>query len=169
MQKYDRDCFNVNFSPIGVINYHIQRLNNSYNEVLGDFQVQDWMSNWLITDKTFRTTAGINLGNSKIEFGEGKTNYEGFSSGDTHYARINIESIIVTETKKTGLSILKTNPRSSLDVAGAVQISDDTATASATKEGAIRYRKDSNNSYVEACMQTGVSTYAWIIIKQNNW
>lgn len=35
--------------------------------------------------------------------------------------------------------------------------------------GTIRYRTDSNNSYVEMCMQTGASTYSWIVINQNTW
>jgi hypothetical protein len=62
-----------------------------------------------------------------------------------------------------------TTPKSKLQVAGAIQIADDTAAASADKEGAIRYRKDANNSYIEMCMQTGAATYEWKIIYQNNW
>ena len=50
-----------------------------------------------------------------------------------------------------------------------VQLSDNTATASVFFEGCKRYRKDSNNSYEETCMQTGASTYAWVVIKQITW
>ncbi|MEE4256891.1 MAG: hypothetical protein V2I47_07625 [Bacteroidales bacterium] len=61
------------------------------------------------------------------------------------------------------------NPNSKLHVDGGVQIADDSDAASADKAGTIRYRTDSNNSYVEMCMQTGASTYSWIVINQNTW
>jgi hypothetical protein len=60
-------------------------------------------------------------------------------------------------------------PQSKLQVNGAVQVADDTSAAGPSREGAIRYRKNANNSYCEMCMQTGASTYAWVVIKQNTW
>ena len=48
-------------------------------------------------------------------------------------------------------------------------MADDTDTASADKVGTQRYRADSNNSYVDMCMQTGASTYAWVNIVTNSW
>ena len=74
---------------------------------------------------------------------------------------------VVTKDGDIGFGV--SQPKSKLHVSGAIQIADDTASASADKEGAIRYRKNTNNSYVEMCMQTGASTYAWVIIKQNTW
>ena len=62
-----------------------------------------------------------------------------------------------------------TAPSSKLQVNGAVQVADDTGTASANKVGALRYRTSGNNSYVDMCMQTGATTYAWVNIVQNNW
>lgn len=62
-----------------------------------------------------------------------------------------------------------TSPTSKLHVSGGVQIADDSDAASADKAGTIRYRTDSNNSYLEMCMQTGASTYEWVVIKQNTW
>ena len=62
-----------------------------------------------------------------------------------------------------------TSPQSKLQVAGGVQMADDTDTASASKVGTLRYRTSGNNSYVDMCMQTGASTYEWINIVQNNW
>ena len=58
---------------------------------------------------------------------------------------------------------------SKLQVAGGVQMADDTATASADKVGTLRYRTAGNNSYVDMCMQTGASTYAWVNIVTNSW
>jgi hypothetical protein len=48
-------------------------------------------------------------------------------------------------------------------------ISYDTATASANKEGKVRYRTDANNSYLDVCMKTGSSSYSWVNIKTNTW
>ena len=60
-------------------------------------------------------------------------------------------------------------PQSKLQVAGGIQMADDTDTAVAAKVGTLRYRTSGNNSYVDMCMQTAASTYAWINIVQNNW
>jgi hypothetical protein len=62
-----------------------------------------------------------------------------------------------------------TIPATKLDVNGSVKVGNDTASASAANAGAIRYRADANSSYVEMCMQTGASTYTWVVIKQNTW
>lgn len=70
---------------------------------------------------------------------------------------------------KGNVGIGTTAPSAKLDVAGAIKVGDDSTVASASNVGAIRYRADANNSYCEMCMQTGATTYAWIIIKQNTW
>ena len=67
------------------------------------------------------------------------------------------------------MGIGTTSPSSKLQVNGGVQLANDTAAASASKVGTFRYRTSGNNSYVDMCMQTGASTYAWVNIVQNNW
>ena len=62
-----------------------------------------------------------------------------------------------------------TSPQSKLQVNGGVQLANDTASPSASKVGTFRYRTSGNNSYVDMCMQTGASTYAWVNIVQNTW
>jgi hypothetical protein len=62
-----------------------------------------------------------------------------------------------------------TTPQSKLQVAGGIQMADDTDTASAAKVGTLKYRVSGNNSYVDMCMQTGAATYEWVNIVQNNW
>jgi hypothetical protein len=62
-----------------------------------------------------------------------------------------------------------TTPSSKLQVAGGIQMADDTDTASAAKVGTLKYRVSGNNSYVDMCMQTGAATYEWVNIVQNNW
>lgn len=54
-------------------------------------------------------------------------------------------------------------------LSGSTQVGDDSTAASSTNVGAIRYRTSGNNSYCEMVMQTGASTYAWVVIKQNSW
>ena len=56
-----------------------------------------------------------------------------------------------------------------IQASSSVRVGDNTATASGSDAGAIRYRVSGNNSYVDMCMQTGMSTYAWINIVQNQW
>jgi hypothetical protein len=74
---------------------------------------------------------------------------------------------VLNNSGRFGLGV--TSPASKLQVDGAVQVADDTATATASKAGALRYRTSGNNSYVDMCMQTGPTTYAWVNIVQNNW
>jgi hypothetical protein len=50
-----------------------------------------------------------------------------------------------------------------------IQISDSSETASSSLAGSLRYRTDSNNSYLDMCMQTGASSYSWVNIKTNTW
>ena len=56
-----------------------------------------------------------------------------------------------------------------VSVEKSLQVGNDATAASAANVGAIRYRSDVNNSYCEMVMQTGTSTYAWVVIKQNTW
>ena len=62
-----------------------------------------------------------------------------------------------------------TSPSSKLQVNGGVQLAFDGSTPSLAKVGTFRYRTSGNNSYVDMCMQTGASTYAWVNIVTNNW
>jgi hypothetical protein len=57
----------------------------------------------------------------------------------------------------------------SINVSGSIQVGNDSATASSTNVGSIRYRTSGNNSYADMVMQTGASTYEWVNIVQNNW
>ena len=82
---------------------------------------------------------------------------------------------IVTTALKGNVGIGITIPTQKLDVvgnikaSGSVQVGDDSATASVTNVGAIRYRTSGNNSYMDMVMQTGASTYAWVNVVQNTW
>ena len=60
-----------------------------------------------------------------------------------------------------------------VSIAGSIKIGDDTAAASASKVGTFRYRTTQSGSDYESlcemCMQTGVSTYAWVTIVSHTW
>ena len=72
-------------------------------------------------------------------------------------------------TNANNMGIGTTQPRSKLDVNGGIKLANDADTATASKAGTLRYRTSGNNSYVDMCMQTGSSTYAWVNIIQNSW
>ena len=76
---------------------------------------------------------------------------------------------LVTFREGGNVGIGTDSPQSKLQVNGGVQLANDTAAASASKVGTFRYRTSGNNSYVDVCMQTGASTYAWVNIVTNSW
>ena len=83
--------------------------------------------------------------------------FDGRPNGDTYF--------------NTGgnVGIGTTSPQSKLQVAGGIQMADDTASASASKVGTQRYRVSGNKSYVDMCMQTGTSSYEWVNIVTFAW
>ena len=62
-----------------------------------------------------------------------------------------------------------TSPQAKLDVAGGIRMSMDTSPADSTNVGTLRYYSIGNSSYVDMCMQTSATAYAWVNIVQNNW
>lgn len=54
-------------------------------------------------------------------------------------------------------------------VASSVKVGTDSTSASIANIGAIRYSSTANSSNCEMVMQTGASTYAWVVIKTNTW
>ena len=51
-----------------------------------------------------------------------------------------------------------------------IKVGPDTISGTiAANAGAIRYREDGNNSYVDMIMKTSAFNYAWVNIVQNNW
>ena len=75
--------------------------------------------------------------------------------------------VFINQTGFVGVGT--TTPQALLDVNGPIKIGNAVTFPLANTVGTMRYRADSNNSYVEMIMQTGASTYAWVVIKQNTW
>ena len=69
------------------------------------------------------------------------------------------------------------DPQSKLQVAGGIQMADDSAADNiAAKAGTLRYREVTNigtpkasNSYIDMYMRTGDSSYEWVNIVTSNW
>jgi len=120
--------------------------------------------------RSFITITGAN--ESELWFGDGTTQTKGrvryennndmmeFWTGSSPRMYINSSG---------NVGIGAPTPQSTLQVNGGVQLANDTASPSASKVGTFRYRTSGNNSYVDMCMQTGASTYAWVNIVANSW
>ena len=77
------------------------------------------------------------------------------------------ERMRITNTGDVGIGT--TGPRAKLHVNGGVKLGNDTDSPASPKAGTFRYYTSGNNSYVDMCMQTGASTYAWVNIVTNSW
>ena len=109
----------------------------------------------------------IGITENIYHIGDGDTKF-GFVAND-NFAITTAGSERVRVTSGGSVGIGTNNPVAKLQVSGGVQVADDVATATADRVGTLRYRTSGNNSYVDMCMQTGASTYAWVNIVQNNW
>ena len=101
-------------------------------------------------------------------------NYVGYQGSTTRYRTLFINDgkqgyIACFDGPSGNVGVGTSTPSSKLQVAGGIQMADDTDTAAVGKVGTLRYRTSGNNSYVDMAMQTGASTYEWINIVQNNW
>ena len=52
---------------------------------------------------------------------------------------------------------------------GSMQVADDADTCDTTKVGTLKYYSDTNDSYVDMCVQDGASSYTWRTINQETW
>jgi len=117
---------------------------------------------------TMELTTEDGAGNQATRFllrGNGNNTNIEFYSGASGSENLNMK--IMGNTGNVGIGT--SDPKSTLQVDGGIQVANDTDTASADKAGTIRYRANANNSYIEMCVQTGVASYAWVIIHQVTW
>jgi len=77
------------------------------------------------------------------------------------------QNLLIKSTSDDGINALQVT--GSVKSTSSVQVGDSAVTASSANVGAIRYRSDSNNSYMDMVMQTGASTYEWVNVVKNTW
>lgn len=77
------------------------------------------------------------------------------------------QNLLIKSTSDDGINALQVT--GSLKSTSSVQVGNSAVTASSANVGAIRYRSDSNNSYMDMVMQTGASTYEWVNVVKNTW
>jgi hypothetical protein len=112
------------------------------------------------------TKAGLALKRTST-YGTGELHFLNNNTLDNSDMNLSDSKMMINSSGNVGIGT--TSPQSKLQVAGGVQMADDTDAASADKVGTLRYRTSGNNSYVDMCMQTGATTYEWVNIVQNNW
>ena len=120
--------------------------------------------------RSFITITGGN--ESELWFGDGTTQAKGRVRYENNNDMMEFwtgQSAKMYINSSGSVGIGAPTPQSTLQVNGGVQLANDTASPSASKVGTLRYRTSGNNSYVDMCMQTGASTYAWVNIVANTW
>jgi hypothetical protein len=113
------------------------------------------------TNRVAKFTGAASLGDSQI-FDNG-TNV-GIGK-DTPNAKLDVNG----NTIITGSLTISGDTNSTGLITSKIMVLDNSATASSTNVGSMRYRTSGNNSYVDMVMQTGASTYEWVNIVQNIW
>lgn len=121
-----------------------------------------WQTSNTLVDSFLKAESNVSGGTVSV----GTNVVVGFDDAPGDYAvRFEISGSTKLAIRDTAVSVSNADLVSS----GYVKVGQSTDVASASNVGAIRYRSDANNSYQEMSMQTGASTYAWVIVKQNSW
>ena len=128
-------------------------------QVQGSAKIQADSNNFLKITTSQAVTTFANSGN-------------GFVSPNILFSTgTNTRLTILGSNGNVGIGV--TTPAAKLDVAGGVKVANDTDTASADKEGTLRYRLapdvPKSQSMVDMCMKTGPSSYSWVNIVTNTW
>jgi len=119
-----------------------------------------------------RNAASIRAVNNQGN-GSSTTTFEGELAFYTSlYNTAEAEAVRIDSAGNVGIGT--SSPNAKLDVNGGIRMANDSSTASVSNVGTFRYRSASTGmgtyaSYVDMCMQTGATTYAWVNIVQNNW
>jgi hypothetical protein len=122
----------------------------------------NFLPKWQDTDTL--TDSFVEVGSSSLDVGTDIS--VGFTDVPGDYQiNFDISSATKLAIRDTAVSVSNANFASS----GYVKVGQTTATAAGSIAGALRYRSDANNSYLEVCMQTGASTFVWYVIQTYTW
>jgi hypothetical protein len=127
--------------------------------------IPEWADSDTLTDSFLKTDGtALSDGADLIMLWDSSTDADAFEFKVSALTRLQVQSSTVS-VKNSNLVVTDGDIYSE----GFVQAGTSTDTPDVTNVGAIRYRSDANNSYQEMVMQTGASTYEWVVIKQNTW
>jgi hypothetical protein len=127
--------------------------------------IPEWSDSDTLTDSFLKTDGtALSDGADLIMLWDSSTDADAFEFKVSALTRLQVQSSTVS-VKNSNLSVTDGDIYSE----GFVQAGTSTDTPDVANVGAIRYRSDANNSYQEMVMQTGASTYEWVVIKQNSW
>lgn len=133
-----------------------------------------WRNTNTVTAPYIRFTGDVDVdGDVNIDGGDLTSNSTGFNLLNSNVTTVNAFGAASQINMGVGSGELymsgSIRATSVIESESSIKVANDTTTASASNVGSLRYRSDANNSYVDMCMQTGASTYAWVNIVQNNW
>ncbi len=122
----------------------------------------NFLPKWQDTDTL--TDSFVEVGSSSLDVGTDIS--VGFTDVPGDYQiNFDISSATKLAIRDTAVSVSNANFASS----GYVKVGQTTATAASSIAGALRYRFDANNSFLEVCMQTGPTTFVWYTIQTYTW
>lgn len=104
-----------------------------------------------------------------VEHVGGKCNIVGTGSSTNWVATDNLFTLgngIDSDNRSNAFQVKKNGQ---VIASSSVKVGADSTAASINSIGAIRYSSTANSSNCEMVMQTGASTYEWVVIKTNNW
>jgi len=134
-----------------------------YTNTLGSFQVNDSDMKFAVNNCTIKIMNADNITvdhTAVLNFPNGSYDFIYNKDDSTWY---------YSEVGKGKWVAISSDHTASTDFPYEPQLPDITCDACEEHAGMVKYRTDSNNSYLDMCMKTGSTTYAWVNIKTNNW
>ena len=151
-------------------------LKNNICTISGTTIVNKLKSNsYLQAQKVSLTNASDVDSNGSVWYGLTDRVYSGVDLNGYHGINFNVSTgnaVRVLYNGSVGVGCIPAylfDVNGNANINGSLKVSNDTATATISNVGAIRYRTSGNNSYCEMSMQTATNAYSWVIIKQNSW
>lgn len=125
--------------------------------------VPKWQDADTLTDSFLQaTTDALTTANVSVRWDE---------TTDAYNLSVSVEAAERFKIESGSVRVKNSNLISEGDVYsnGFVKVGTTAELPASEYAGALRYRSDANNSYLEVCMQTGASTYVWHVVQTYTW
>ena len=125
--------------------------------------VPKWQDADTLTDSFLQaTTDALTTANVSVRWDE---------TIDAYNLSVSVEAAERFKVESNSVRVRNSNLISEGDVYsnGFVKVGTTAELPAVEYAGALRYRSDANNSYLEVCMQTGASTYVWHVVQTYTW